>query len=40
MSPKERGNIDPIYKELKKAIFSILEDLCTRERAHARESMT
>ena len=35
-----KGKIDPIYKELKKVNFHILEDLCRRERACARESVT
>ena len=40
-SDKERGNIDPIYKEFKKANLNpMLEDLFKRGRACARESMT
>ena len=39
-SAKEKGKIDPIYKDLKKANFPILEDLCRIGRECARESMT
>ena len=39
-SAKEKGKIDPMYEELKKAKFPILENLCRRGRTCARESVT